>query len=69
MVLIMRNGTYIKWWDCQGVQMETEDFYNWGLTQQVGKGKFGLNLLVLARKQYRAISPARINPNFPLSTC
>ena len=43
----MRNGTYIKRWACQGVQMETEDLYNLGITQQVDKGKFGLNLAVL----------------------
>ena len=52
MVLVMRNGTYIKRWAFQGVQMEIEDLYNWGVTQQVDKGKFGLNLAVLAQKPY-----------------
>ena len=52
MVLIIRNGTYIKKGACQGVQMVTEVLEKWEVSQQVDKGKFGLNLAVLARKPY-----------------
>ena len=40
MVLIMRNGTYIKRLAAQGFQMETEVLEKWEVSQQVDKGKF-----------------------------